>query len=254
MAFVSKLRVGVSGAGGRMGREVLKAVSLDQDLTLTAACDPAFAMEDAGKLCGLEPNGVLIDASLKDAVLKADVWVDFTRPDIVKGNITLAVEAGKPIVVGTSGLSESYVTSLMTNNVGVLVVPNFAIGAVLMMQFAKTAHKFFPNVEIIELHHDKKVDSPSGTAVKTAEILGAKDDGIEEGPRGLNLDGIHIHSVRLPGLIAHQEVIFGGLGQILTLRHDSMDRSSFMPGVLLALKEVSKLNGPVYGLEHVLGL
>ena len=237
-----------------MGREVIKAVSSDAELMLTAACDPAFAGEDAGRLSGLGESGVIIDGSLQDAVMRADVWVDFTRPDTVKGNIATAVEAGKPIVVGTSGLSESYVSSLVTNNVGVLVVPNFAIGAVLMMHFAKIAHKFFPSVEIIELHHDKKIDAPSGTAAKTAELMGAKEQGVDEGPRGLNRDGIHIHSVRLPGLVAHQEVIFGGLGQILTIRHDSLDRSSFMPGVILAIKEVVKLNGPVYGLEHVLGL
>lgn len=251
---MSKVKVGVIGAGGRMGKEVIKALAVEKDLMLSAACDPNFTNEDAGLLVGLEANGVIIDGNLSDAINKADVWVDFTRPDIVRGNIKTALDAGKPIVVGTSGLSESYVNSLITNGVGVLVVPNFALGAVLMMHFSKIAHRFFKDVEIIELHHDQKVDAPSGTAVKTAELLGAKDKIQDEGPRGLNFDGINIHSVRLPGLVAHQEVIFGGLGQILTIRHDSLDRSSFMPGVMLAIREVQKLNGPVYGLEHVLGL
>ena len=253
MKFLS-VKVGVSGAGGKMGREVVRALAKEEDLVLTAACDPAFFSEDAGLLAGLEKNNVIIDKNLKDAVRKADVWVDFTRPDMVKENIAISLDARKPIVVGTSGLSESYVSSLITNDIGVLVVPNFAIGAVLMMQFAKTAHKFFPNVEIIELHHDQKIDSPSGTAVKTAELLGASEIGKNEGPRGQNNDGMHIHSVRLPGLVAHQEVIFGGEGQLLTIRHDSFDRISFMPGVILAIREVLKLKGPIYGLEHVLGL
>ncbi len=250
----NQLKVGVSGAGGRMGKEVIKALNKEQDLVLTAAVDPAFAGKDAGQVAEIESNGVIIDASLKEAVNKAEVWVDFTRPDIVKDNIALAVEAGKPIIVGTSGLSEGYVSSLTTNGVGVLVVPNFALGAVLMMHFAKQAHQFFPNVEIIELHHDKKVDAPSGTAVKTAELLGAKDVSENQGPRGQNYGGIHVHSVRLPGLIAHQEVIFGGEGQLLTIRHDSFDRISFMPGVMLALRKIMSIKGPVYGLEHILGL
>ncbi len=249
-----QLRIGISGAGGKMGKEVIKALALEADLVLSAACDPYYPKEDAGLLAGLNPNGIIIDGTIKEAVNKADVWIDFTRPDVVKENIAIALNAGKNIVVGTSGLSESYVTSLVTNGIGVLVVPNFALGAVLMMQFAKTAYRFFPNVEIIELHHDQKVDAPSGTAVKTAELLGADTKAINEGPRGSNYNGIHIHSVRLPGLVAHQEIIFGGQGQLLTIRHDSLDRASFMPGVMLALREVPKLSGPVYGLEHVLGL
>lgn len=249
-----QLKIGVSGAGGKMGKEVIKALALEEGLVLSAACDPSFAKEDAGLLAGIKPNGVIIDKTMPEAVNKADVWVDFTRPDVVKENIAVCLSAGKNMVVGTSGLSESYVTSLVTNGIGVLVVPNFALGAVLMMQFAKTAYRFFPHVEIIELHHDQKVDSPSGTAVKTAELLGADTKASNEGARGNNYSGIHIHSVRLPGLVAHQEIIFGGPGQILTIRHDSLDRASFMPGVMLAVREVSKLSGPVYGLEHVLGL
>ena len=199
-------------------------------------------------------------------MLDADVWIDFTIPKVAYEHTRFALEHGLAPVVGTTGFTTEEITDLIDlsreKNIGGLIAPNFAIGAVLLMQFAAQAAKYFPNVEIIELHHDKKKDAPSGTAVKTAELIsqirqpqeqGAPDE--EEslpGARGANYQGMHIHSVRLPGLVAHQEVIFGSQGEGLTLRHDSYDRVSFMTGVNLGVKEVVKRHELVYGLEHLL--
>ena len=199
-------------------------------------------------------------------MLEADVWIDFTIPKVAYEHTRFALEHGLAPVVGTTGFTTEEITDLIDlsreKNIGGLIAPNFAIGAVLLMQFAAQAAKYFPNVEIIELHHDKKKDAPSGTAVKTAELIsqvrqpqeqGAPDE--EEslpGARGANYQGMHIHSVRLPGLVAHQEVIFGSKGEGLTLRHDSYDRVSFMTGVNLGVKEVVKRHELVYGLEHLL--
>ena len=194
------------------------------------------------------------------------MWIDFTIPKVAYEHTRFALEHGLAPVVGTTGFTTEEITDLIElsreKNIGGLIAPNFAIGAVLLMQFAAQAAKYFPNVEIIELHHDKKKDAPSGTAVKTAELIsqvrqpqeqGAPDE--EEslpGARGANYQGMHIHSVRLPGLVAHQEVIFGSQGEGLTLRHDSYDRVSFMTGVNLGVKEVVKRHELVYGLEHLL--
>ena len=194
------------------------------------------------------------------------MWIDFTIPKVAYEHTRFALEHGLAPVVGTTGFTTEEITDLIElsreKNLGGLIAPNFAIGAVLLMQFAAQAAKYFPNVEIIELHHDKKKDAPSGTAVKTAELIsqvrqpqeqGAPDE--EEslpGARGANYQGMHIHSVRLPGLVAHQEVIFGSQGEGLTLRHDSYDRVSFMTGVNLGVKEVVKRHELVYGLEHLL--
>jgi 4-hydroxy-tetrahydrodipicolinate reductase len=193
--------------------------------------------------------------------------VDFTIPASAMGNIQAALEAGVSPVVGTTGLSPADVEQVRRwtgeAGVGALIAPNFAIGAVLMMQFAAQAAKYMPDAEIIELHHENKLDSPSGTAVMTAQkIVAARETAprpepsgtVEKipGGRGAVLEGVHIHSVRLPGYVAHQEVIFGGLGQTLTLRHDSMDRRSFMPGVILAVRKVRTLQGLTVGLEHLL--
>ena len=199
-------------------------------------------------------------------MLEADVWIDFTIPKVAYEHTRFALEHGLAPVVGTTGFTTEEITDLIDlsreKNIGGLIAPNFAIGAVLLMQFAAQAAKYFPNIEIIELHHDKKKDAPSGTAVKTAELIsqvrqpqgqGAPDE--EEslpGARGANYQGMHIHSVRLPGLVAHQEVIFGSQGEGLTLRHDSYDRVSFMTGVNLGVKEVVKRHELVYGLEHLL--
>jgi 4-hydroxy-tetrahydrodipicolinate reductase len=212
------IRVAVAGAAGRMGQSVVRAVQGAEDMELTGQADPA------------------LDTSVADVLPDADVLVDFTRPDTALENVLACLDAGVHAVVGTSGWDVEAVRGKTGANV--LFCPNFAIGAVLMMRFAAEASKLMGKAEIIELHHDRKLDAPSGTAARTAEMM--------EGD-------VPIHSVRLPGLVAHQEVILGDLGQTLTIRHDSIDRESFMPGVLLAIRRVGELSAsPVIGLEHVL--
>jgi 4-hydroxy-tetrahydrodipicolinate reductase len=212
------IKVAVAGAAGRMGQAVCEAVEEADDLELTGRADPA------------------LDVGVADVLGDADVLVDFTQPDTVLENVRAAVAAGVHAVVGTSGWDVDAARSLEGANV--FFAPNFAIGAVLMMRFAAEASRHMAKAEIVELHHDRKVDAPSGTAARTAELM--------EGD-------VPIHSVRLPGLVAHQEVILGDVGQTLTIRHDSTDRTSFMPGVLLAVRRVGGLNeSPVVGLEHLL--
>jgi 4-hydroxy-tetrahydrodipicolinate reductase len=212
------IKVAVAGAAGRMGRTVCSAVERADDMTLTGRADPA------------------LDTAVADVLGDADVLVDFTQPDQALGNAREAVAAGVHVVIGTSGFDVAALDELSGANV--LFCPNFAIGAVLMMQFAVEASKHMARAEIIELHHDGKLDAPSGTAARTA---------------GLMQGDVPIHSVRLPGLVAHQEVILGDVGQTLTIRHDSIDRESFMPGVLLAIRRVGSLDrSPVVGLEHLL--
>ncbi len=244
------MRVGVLGARGRMGTEVCKAVQAAGDLELVAAVDQG------------DPRESIADAG-------AQVVVDFTNPDAVMDNLQWAVERGLHVVVGTSGFSEPRYDTVREwlsgrPGQGVIVVPNFAIGAVLMMEFAQRAARHFESVEIIELHHPKKVDAPSGTAQRTAEMIAAAraesglgpvpDATTEElaGARGTQVEGIHIHSVRSAGLVAHQEVVFGTLGETLTIRHDSFDRASFMPGVLLAVRSVGQRPGLTIGLGPLL--
>jgi len=214
-----KLRVGVAGAAGRMGQTVCAAVEDAPDLELAARADPALGVELADILGGV------------------DVVVDFTVPGTALENARACVRAGVHAVVGTTGWDPSQLAGEPGGG-KVFVAPNFAIGAVLMMQFAAQASHYMAKAEIIELHHDRKVDAPSGTAARTAALM----------------DGdVPIHSVRLPGLVAHQEVILGDVGQTLTIRHDSTDRTSFMPGVLLAIRKVGSLeDSPVVGLEHLL--
>ncbi len=213
------IRVGVAGAAGRMGQSVCAAVEAADDLVLAARADPALGVE------------------LVDILGDVDVVVDFTVPETALENARACVRAGVHVVVGTTGWDPGQLAG-ETGGGNVFVAPNFAIGAVLMMQFAAQASKHMAKAEIIELHHDRKVDAPSGTAARTADLM----------------DGdVPIHSVRLPGLVAHQEVILGDVGQTLTIRHDSMDRTSFMPGVLLAVRRVAELDtSPVIGLEHLL--
>jgi len=212
------IRVAVAGAAGRMGQTVCAAVESADDMTLTGRADPSLG------------------TTVADVVGDADVLVDFTQPDQALGNAREAVAAGVHVVIGTSGFDVAGLDELSGANV--LFCPNFAIGAVLMMQFAAEASKHMARAEIVELHHDQKLDAPSGTAARTA---------------GLMQGEVPIHSVRLPGLVAHQEVILGGVGQTLTIRHDSINRESFMPGVLLAIRKVGSLDrSPVIGLEHLL--
>ena len=221
------IRVGVAGAAGRMGATTCEAVESADDLTLAARIDPE------------------LDVELPDVLGEVDVVVDFTTPDSAPGNVRAAVDAGVHIVVGTSGFDHGPLREVAEGggDGNVLVVPNFAIGAVLMMRFAAEAAKHMPEIEIIELHHDGKLDAPSGTAKRTADLIGEAGGHVHE----------PIHSVRLPGLVAHQEVLLGGQGQTLSIRHDSIDRTSFMPGVLLAVRGVGSLpNSFTLGLEALL--
>lgn len=219
------IRVAVAGAAGKMGQATCDAVTAADGLELVAQIDPAL--------------GLSIDEAL--AAGGVDVVVDFTRPDVALANIQACMGAGVHVVVGTSGFPIDQVQP--ANGAKVLFCPNFAIGAVLMMKFAEQAARHLPKVEIIELHHDQKLDAPSGTAARTAQMISAAG-----GP-----EDVPIHSVRLPGVIANQEVIFGELGQTLTIRHDTTDRKSFMPGVVLAVRKVASMDGDVVvGLEHVL--
>lgn len=269
MSEETVIRVAVAGAAGRMGREVVRAVHEAEGLSLVAAVDRAEVGRDAGEIAGIGPVSLPIESDLKEALTRsrAHVLVDFTVPASALGNIQTALEAKVSPVVGTTGLTAEDLNRVRAwvsaSGVGALIAPNFAIGAVLMMLFAEQAAKYLPDVEIIELHHENKLDSPSGTALMTAQKIAAARarsprpetaNTVEKipGGRGANYEGIHLHSVRLPGFVAHQEVIFGGLGQTLTIRHDSTDRRSFMPGVLLAVRRVRALPGLVVGLENLL--
>lgn len=242
------IKVGVLGAKGRMGSEVVKAVTGASDLELVASLDQGDSLE------------TLVNSG-------AQVVVDFTTPDSVMTNLEFLITHGIDSVVGTTGFDDARlakINSLLAANPksGVLIAPNFAIGAVLMMEFATKAAKFFESAEIIELHHPNKVDAPSGTAARTAELmaqarkdagLGAMPDATSsslDGARGAVVGDVPVHSVRLRGLVAHQEVIFGGLGETLTIRHDSLDRAGFMPGVLLGVRSVVNHPGLTFGLEN----
>lgn len=252
-----------------MGREVLKTIWNADDTELVAAVDPPAAGEDAGSLIGIGSIGIEVKSDLSAALdtSRPDVMVDFTTPVTVFDNTIMALGKGIRAVVGTTGLSQGEIQKIkdmaIKTNTGCIVAPNFAIGALLMIRFAAEACKYLPHVEIIELHHDQKLDAPSGTAVKTAEVIAAARGNFKQGSpleveklpgaRGGDFsDGIRIHSVRLPGFVAHQEVIFGGLGQTLSIRHDSISRESFMPGVVLAVRKVMALEEAVYGLENII--
>ena len=266
---MKKIRVFVSGASGKMGQEVIRMVLKQADLDLAGASDTRHQGMDVGFVVGAQRAGVDITGPLDVEVLRekrADVLVDFTNPQAVLKNAKTAIMSGVVPVVGTTGLSSAEIEEIKAlvakEQVGAFIAPNFAIGAILMMRFARETAKYFPHVDIIELHHDQKLDAPSGTAIKTAEgILEVRDPMVQghpneyekiQGARGGDIGGIHIHSVRLPGLIAHQEVLFGGLGQSLTIRHDSYTRESFMPGVLLAIHKAAELTDLVIGLENFL--
>jgi 4-hydroxy-tetrahydrodipicolinate reductase len=244
------IRVGVFGSRGRMGAEVCRAIDSAPDLELVAALD----LGD--------------DRALAEA---AEVIVDFTHPDAVMDNLSWCIDHGIHAVVGTTGFTDERLNRLRTtladhDGVGVLIAPNFSIGAVLMMRFAEQAAAFYESAEIIELHHPGKVDAPSGTAANTARRIAAArsaaalgvppDATVEElpGARGAQVDGIRVHGLRLRGLVAHQEVLFGAEGETLTIRHDSLDRVSFMPGVLAAVRAINTRPGLTVGIEPVLGI
>jgi 4-hydroxy-tetrahydrodipicolinate reductase len=249
---VSALKVGVLGARGKVGRVVCEAVAAADDLELVAELD--------------------VDDHLEELVGSgAQAVVDFTHPDAVMANLRFCVDHGIHAVVGTTGFDDARLDEVRgwlaeSPGTGVLIAPNFSIGAVLMMRFAAEAARFFESVEIVELHHPDKVDAPSGTAQRTAELiaaarreagLGAPPDATStglEGARGAEVQGIHVHGLRIRGLVAHQEVVLGGSGETLTIRHDSLDRASFTPGVLLGLRRIGSTPGLTVGLESFLDL
>jgi len=274
MAAQSTIPVVVNGACGKMGREVIKAVTAAEDMTLVAAIDknPAVLGEDIGEIAGCGPVEIPVTPDLEAALVQAQseglaVMIDFTHPATIYNSVRAAIAYGVRPVVGTTGLSAEQIKELAEfaekASIGCLIIPNFSIGVVLMQQAAQQAAQYFEHVEIIELHHNQKADAPSGTAIQTAQMLSAPDKAfnpaqVEEsekmtGARGSSTDdGIRIHSVRLPGLIAHQEVLFGAPGQLYTLRHDTSDRACYMPGVLLAVRRVMPLKSLIYGLDKIL--
>jgi 4-hydroxy-tetrahydrodipicolinate reductase len=246
------IKVGVLGAQGRMGSTTVEAINNAADLELVATVDLGDSISK------------LVDAG-------AQVVVDFTHPDAVMGNLEFAINNGISVVVGTTGFDEVKLTLIRSwlaanPSVGALIAPNFGLGAVLMMQFAAQASKYFESVEIVELHHPGKVDAPSGTAARTAELITEARASVNKAPmpdatttslpgaRGAKVGDVPVHSVRLRGLVAHQEVILGDTGETLTIRHDSIDRSGFMPGVLLGVRKVVETPGLTFGLEHFLDL
>jgi 4-hydroxy-tetrahydrodipicolinate reductase len=256
----------VTGAAGKVGSEVVRAVGAEPDMEVVAVVDPAHAGTRLPDACGcsLEIGG---DLAAAISATSPDVIVDFTHPSVVQSNLATALAAGVDCVVGTTGLSETALSALakgMPAGTCLFVAPNFAVGAVLMMSFAEQAARFMPHVEIVELHHDRKADAPSGTALRTARLIAARRSEAPAAPgheteveggecaRGACVEGVSVHSVRLPGLVAHQEVLFGGQGQTLSIRHDSIDRTSFMPGVLLAIRKVGTLSGLVVGLDKLM--
>jgi 4-hydroxy-tetrahydrodipicolinate reductase len=252
-------RVGLLGADGKMGRLVGTAIQDEPDLDLVAAVDPSSA--GATIHVGLEV------AARPEALVRAgaEVAVDFTRPDAVMENVRFCVEHGVHVVVGTTGIGSDRLEEIRgwlagRPEVGVLVAPNFSVGAVVGQRLVEEAARFFPAAEVIELHHDQKVDAPSGTAAATARRIAEARKEAWSGPiggeafRGGDVEGVRVHSVRLPGLVAHQEVIFGARGQTLTIRHDAPDRSCYLPGVLMAIRAISGRAGLTVGLEPLLGL
>ena len=267
----------VNGAAGKMGREVVKAVVGASDMTLFGAVDvkpgPGGVGQDVGEIVGIGPVEVPLMTDLQSVLCAAAqeaqpaVMVDFTHPSSVYDNVRAAIAYGVRPVVGTTGMSPEQVQDLAEfadkASIGCLLIPNFSIGMVLLQQAAIQASKYFDHVEIIELHHNQKADAPSGTAIQTAQMLaemgkmynpplGSVTEKVPGSRGSLADEGIRIHSVRLPGLLAHQEVLFGAPGQIYTLRHDTSDRACYMPGVLLAIRQVIALKSMIFGLEKIL--
>jgi 4-hydroxy-tetrahydrodipicolinate reductase len=244
------MRVGVLGAKGKVGATIVQAVEAADDLTFTSGVDAGDALS------------LFTDS-------QTEVVIDFTHPDVVMDNLNYLIDNGIHAVVGTTGFTDERVKQVQTwlsgkPDVAVVIAPNFAIGAVLSMHFAKQAARFFESAEVIELHHPQKADAPSGTAARTARLIAEARKGLPpnpdatstglDGARGADVDGIPVHSIRLAGLVAHQEILFGTQGETLTIRHDSLDRTSFVPGVLLGVRNVADHPGLTIGIEPLMGL
>ncbi|MBR3120799.1 4-hydroxy-tetrahydrodipicolinate reductase [Oceanobacillus profundus] len=258
----------LAGPRGRMGQEAVNMVNQESDFKLVACIDRKNGGKEVKDIAGLPPLHVPVYENAKECfeAVKADVFIDLTVPEVGYYHTKLALENNIRPVVGTTGFTDEQLNELAelakSSNLGCIIAPNFAVGAVLMMKFSQMAAKYFSDVEIIEKHHDRKLDAPSGTAKKTAELIrqsreykkqGHPDE--EEtirGARGAEMDGMHIHSVRLPGLVAHQEVIFGSPGQTLSIKHDSLNRESFMDGIKLSVNHVMDMKELAYGLENIL--
>ena len=259
------IKVGVTGAMGKMGKEVVEAVCKDENLKLVCAVDK---INIDGEICADKEVRIIGDLKSAIEIHKPDVMVDFTQPKYVFENAKICLENGVRPVIGTTGLSDEQIQELkeltQAKGLGCLIAPNFSTGAVLMMMFAKQAAKYFDNAEIIELHHNQKKDAPSGTAIKTALMMAEtgkmtftqgnceETETIEGSRGGKSYSDIHIHSVRMPGYIASQEVLFGASGQLFKIRHDSMDRKCYMDGVKLAVKYIAEHNEFIYGLENIM--
>lgn len=263
------IKVAIAGARGRMGTTAIQAIEEANDAIVVAALDYKYdGLHVHNSTVNDQRHGIPIYTSLAELAEHhaPDVLLDVTDPDAVFVNVQAAIELGIYPVVGTSGLTRSQLDEIAvlveSHQIGCIVAPNFSLGAVLMMKFSAQAARYLGDVEIIELHHDRKLDAPSGTAVKTAEMIqqyrpahiqGHPEEQVHiDGARGADVDGMKIHSVRLPGLLAHQQVLLGGEGELLTIRHDSFDRKSFMPGIMLAIREVMGRKELVYGLEHII--
>ncbi|HXL02136.1 MAG TPA: 4-hydroxy-tetrahydrodipicolinate reductase [Candidatus Atribacteria bacterium] len=266
--MMKEIGVFLVGAAGKMGREIVRAIQKEEGIVLRGAADKQEVGKDAGELSGVGPLGITIEENLAEAInkVKPDVICDFTQAAALRENLPLFLDGKIPLVIGTTGLSSEEIETLRRTcndrGIGCVIAPNFALGAVLMMYFSRIAARYLERAEIIEYHHSQKKDAPSGTAIKTAQGIGEikstsfsdKSEEILSGARGALLGSVNIHSVRLPGFIAHQEVIWGGEGEILTIRHDSLSRSSFMPGVMRSIKKVYEEPRFYYGLEEVIGL
>lgn len=265
---MKRITIVIAGPRGKMGREAVKLVENTEHFQLVAVVDSKNDGKRLSEIDGFQGMDVPIYTDMNECFSNhdVDVLIDLTTPVFGRKHMEIALSHGVRPVVGTTGFSETDIEELRRlaeeKELGAIIAPNFAIGAILMMKFAQMAANYFEDVEIIEKHHDRKLDAPSGTAIKTAELISkvrqSKQQGHPDekeelvGARGANVDGMRIHSVRLPGLVAHQEVIFGGVGQTLTIRHDSLNRESFMPGVKLAVEAVLNLKTLVYGLEHII--
>ncbi|MFC5714245.1 4-hydroxy-tetrahydrodipicolinate reductase [Thalassorhabdus alkalitolerans] len=262
------IRVIIAGPRGNMGKEAVLLVNRTPTLELVAAVDSRNEGKELREVEGMPDESARVYTDMERCLqdVEADVLIDLTNPEAGKVHMDLALDYNVRPVVGTTGFTEEDVKRLRKKaedkELGAIIAPNFAVGAVLMMKFSQMAAKYFEDVEIIEKHHDRKLDAPSGTAIKTAQLIsevreekkqGHPDEKEEwEGARGAGMEGMHIHSIRLPGLVAHQEVMFGSSGQTLTIKHDSINRESFMPGVKLAVETAMKLDTLVYGLENIM--